>query len=77
MTRGEAEYLSGGLPAVACHHHPTLGIPMLHTGCMVRQVSGLEETLNNGTLELLVEWFGPMHGDTNLIDTHAEAPSSH
>lgn len=61
-SQGEAEYLSGGLPSVVHHYHPTLHIPMRYTGCMVSDVSELEQTLNNGTLELLVEWLGPMHG---------------
>lgn len=75
--KGEAEYLSGGLPAVVYHHHPTLGVPMRYTGCMVSEVSELEEALNNGTLELLVEWFGPMHGGTSVDGTLAAASSSH
>ena len=60
--KGEAEYLRGGLPSVAHHVHPTLRLPMRYTGCMVSEVSALEEAINNATLELLVVWLGPMHG---------------
>jgi hypothetical protein len=61
-SEGEAVILRGGMPSVVYDVHPTLRIPMRFTGCMVSEMSELEEAINNGTLELLVEWFGPMPG---------------
>lgn len=59
---GKAVVYSGGLPSVMHDVDPELGIPMRYTGCIVSEVSELRAELNNATLEVLVEWFGPMPG---------------